>query len=164
LAKDAPEQNESGFFSSESVLNILKRILAGSGLPEGAFHHCRLVESQGDGTLCTIWLPDENGKYFYSVAEPSLPGFGVNVGRILDITSAVTSRLDFRQVVEALSTNLFRVMQCDVSALLLPDAERGDLRVTILYNPGARGPMREGSLMPMNSSVSGQVLRSGEGS
>jgi formate hydrogenlyase transcriptional activator len=78
---------------------------------------------------------------------------------LLDITSSVTSRLDFREVVEALSTNLFRVMQCDVSALLLPDSESGQLRVTILYNPDARGPMREGSLVPMNSSISGQVLR-----
>ena len=55
---------------------------------------------------------------------------------LLEITSSVTSRLDLRQVVEALSTNLFRIMRCDVSALLLPDSESGELRVTILYNPG----------------------------
>ncbi|MGA8443083.1 MAG: sigma 54-interacting transcriptional regulator [Candidatus Sulfotelmatobacter sp.] len=78
---------------------------------------------------------------------------------LLEITSSVTSRLDLRQMVEALSTNLFRVMQCDVSALLLPDSESGALRVTILHNPDSRGPFREGSLVPMNSSVSGQVLR-----
>ncbi len=78
---------------------------------------------------------------------------------LLDITSSVTSRLDLRQMVEALSTNLFRVMQCDVSALLLPDSESGALRVTILHNPDARGPFREGSLVPMNGSISGQVLR-----
>jgi formate hydrogenlyase transcriptional activator len=78
---------------------------------------------------------------------------------LLEITRSVTSRLDLRQVVEALSTNLFRVMQCDVSALLLPDSESGELRVTTLYNPDARGPFREGSLVPMNSSVSGQVMR-----
>jgi formate hydrogenlyase transcriptional activator len=78
---------------------------------------------------------------------------------LLEITSSVTSRLDLRQVVEALSTNLFKVMQCDVSALLLPDSERGAFRVTILYNPDARGPFREGSLVPMKGSISGQVLR-----
>jgi formate hydrogenlyase transcriptional activator len=78
---------------------------------------------------------------------------------LLEITNSVTSRLDLRQVVEALSTNLFRVMQCDVSALLLPDSESGELRVTNLYNPDARGPFREGSLVPMNGSISGQVLR-----
>jgi len=78
---------------------------------------------------------------------------------LLEITNSVTSRLDLRQVVEALSTNLFRVMQCDVSALLLPDSESGELRVTNLYNPDARGPFREGSLVPMHGSISGQVLR-----
>jgi formate hydrogenlyase transcriptional activator len=78
---------------------------------------------------------------------------------LLEITNSVTSRLDLRQVVEALSTNLFRIMQCDVSALLLPDSESGELRVTNLYNPDARGPFREGSLVPMNGSISGQALR-----
>jgi formate hydrogenlyase transcriptional activator len=81
---------------------------------------------------------------------------------LLEITSSVTSRLDLRQMVEALSTNLFRVMQCDVSALLLPDSESGALRVTILHNPDAKGPFREGSLVPMNGSISGQVLRKGK--
>jgi formate hydrogenlyase transcriptional activator len=81
---------------------------------------------------------------------------------LLEITSSVTSRLDLRQLVEALSTNLLRVMQCDVSALLLPESESRALRVTILYNPDARGPFREGSLVPMNSSISGQVLRKGK--
>jgi hypothetical protein len=33
------------------------------------------------------------------------------------------------------------------------------LRVTILHNSNARGPFREGSLVPMNSSISGHVLR-----
>jgi formate hydrogenlyase transcriptional activator len=268
LLKVEQSLNGSGFFSSESVLNILKLILAGSELPEVLTIIARLVESQGEGTLCTIWLPDADGKHVYCAAAPSLPTFAENTGRmsigpkgascgtaihrrepvyvadilrdpiwddyrdrvlpygiravwsrplftregkvlgtfaihyrevrspntidlqmienashiagiaierhlhgeslrherdrlrlLLEITSSVTSRLDFRQVVEALSTNLFRVMQCDVSALLLPDSESGDLRVTILYNPGARGPMREGSLVPMNSSISGQVLR-----
>jgi formate hydrogenlyase transcriptional activator len=78
---------------------------------------------------------------------------------LLEITSSITSRLDLRQVVAALSTNLFKIMQCDVSALLLPDSESGALRVTILHNPNARGPFREGSLVPTNSSISGQVLR-----
>jgi len=81
---------------------------------------------------------------------------------LLEITSSVTSRLDLRQVVDALSTNLFRTMQCDVSALLLPDSESGELRVTNLYNPDAKGPFREGSLVPMNGSISGQVLRKGK--
>ena len=261
-------ENGSDLFSSEAVLNILSLILAGSEMSEVLTIIAELVESLGNGTLCTIWLPDADGKHLYCAAAPGLFGFAESVGRmsigpkggscgtavyrrepvyvadilreaiwddyrdllspygiravwsrplftregkalgtfaihyrdvrhpdatdlqlienashiagiaierhlhedallherdrlrlLLDITNRVTSRLDFRQVVGALSTNLARVMQCDVSALLLPDSDCGDLRVNILYNPDARGPMREGSLVPMNSSISGLVLR-----
>jgi formate hydrogenlyase transcriptional activator len=266
LAKD-----ESGLFSIESVLKLQKLIFAGSPLSEVLTHIAQLVESQAEGMFCTIWLPDEDEKYLYCAAAPSLPGFSDHVGRtqvspngascgtavyrrepvyvtdiltesswddyrhlmlpygirsvwsrplftsegkvlgtfavlyrearspdltdlqliesashitgiaierhrneqalqrerdrlrlLLEISSSVTSRLDLRQVIEALSTNLFTVMQCDVSALLLPDSESGALRVTILYNSDARGPFREGSLVPMNSSISGQALRKGK--
>jgi formate hydrogenlyase transcriptional activator len=255
-------------FSSDSVLDILKLLLAGSALPEVLTIIARLVESQGDGMSCTIWLPHPDGKHLYCAAAPSLPNFaessgltligpngascgtavfrrepvyvadirsepawdeyrdrirsygiravwsrplftrdgtvlgtfailyrevrnpdaldlelienasqiaGIAIERhmnaealrrerdrlqlLLEITGSVTSRLDLRQVVEALSLSLFRVMRCDVSALLLPDSESGELRVAILYNPDARGPFREGSLVPMSSSISGQVFR-----
>src|SRR5689334_20407989 len=33
----------------------------------------RSVESRGDGTLCTIWLPDESCRKLYCAAAPSLP-------------------------------------------------------------------------------------------
>ncbi|WP_434557086.1 sigma 54-interacting transcriptional regulator [Tunturiibacter psychrotolerans] len=261
----------SGLLSSESVLNTLRLILTGAPLAEVLTIIAQLVESSGDGTLCTIWLPHEDGKQLYCAAAPGLPGFisgagsmaigprggscgtavyrkapvyvndvltdpvwdhyrhrllpfgiravwskplftnegqvlgtfaihyreprspdaadlhliesashiaGIAIERhlneeklryerdrlrlLLEITSSVTSRLDLRQVVEALSTNLFKTMQCDVSALLLPDSESGELRVNNLYNPDARGPFREGSLVPMNGSISGQVLREGK--
>ncbi|MGA9307008.1 MAG: GAF domain-containing protein [Candidatus Sulfotelmatobacter sp.] len=110
----------------------------------------------------------ENASYITGIAierhmkEQALQRERDRLRLLLEITSSVTSRLDLRLVVEALSTNLFKVMQCDVSALLLPDSESGALRVTILHNPDARGPFREGSLVPMNSSISGQVLRKGK--
>src|SRR5580704_5191527 len=85
-AQDAPKverpPNESGFFSSESVLKILKLILAGSELSEVLTIIAQLVESQGNGTLCTIWLPDADGKHLHCAAAPSLPGFAANVGRM----------------------------------------------------------------------------------
>jgi formate hydrogenlyase transcriptional activator len=264
----ARPQRGSGLFSTESVLRLQKLIFAGSPLSEVLTNIAQLVESQGEGMSCTIWLPDEDGKRLYCAAAPSLPGFidqagtmaigpkggscgtaiyrresvyvsdvltdpawdlyrdrlspygirsvwsrplftsegkalgtfsinyresrspsandlqlienashitGIAIERhmkeqalqrerdrlrlLLEITNSVTSRLDLRQVVEALSTNLFRVMQCDVSALLLPDSESHELRVTMLHNPDMRGPFREGSLVPMKSSISGQVLR-----
>ncbi len=76
-----PTQDESGLFSSESVLNILKLIFAGSPLSEVLTIIARLVESQGEGLFCTIWLPDEDGRYLHCAAAPSLPGFSAHVGR-----------------------------------------------------------------------------------
>src|SRR5271155_3553658 len=271
LSRGRPEEDESGLFSTESILNLQKLIFAGSPLSEVLTNIAELVESQAEGMFCTIWLPDEDGKELHCAAAPSLPGFSAQVGTmavgpkggscgtavyrkepvyitdiltdpiwenyrnrllpygirsvwsrplftsegkalgtfsinyrearrpdtldlvlienashitgiaierhmneqalkrerdrlrlLLEITSSVTSRVDLRQMVEALSTNLFRVMQCDVSALLLPDSESGALRVTLLHNPDMRGPFREGSLVHMNSSISGQVLRKGK--
>jgi formate hydrogenlyase transcriptional activator len=75
-------QNESGLFSSESLPNILRLISAGSPLPEILNVIARLVESQGEGLFCTIWLPDEQGNYLYCAAAPSLPGFSDHVGRM----------------------------------------------------------------------------------
>jgi formate hydrogenlyase transcriptional activator len=271
MSSDRETQNQSGMFSSESVLRILRLILTGAPLEEVLTIIAQLVELRGDGTLCTIWLPSDYERQLYCAAAPGLPGFITHVGSmligpkggscgtavyrrepvyvtdilndplwehyrhlllpfgiravwsrplftsdgkvlgtfaihyrevrspspvdlqmienasyiagiaierhrneeklryerdrlrlLLKITSSVTSRLDLRQVVEGLSTNLFRTMQCDVSALLLPDTESGELRVTILHNPDARGTYREGSLVSMNSSISGQVLRKGK--
>src|SRR5580700_2716297 len=82
LPKVERAENESGFFSSESVLNILKLILAGSELSEVLTIIAKLVESQGNGTLCTIWLPDADGKHLHCAAAPSLPGFAAKVGRM----------------------------------------------------------------------------------
>jgi len=268
LSGGGPAKDESRPFSIESVLKLQKLIFAGSPLSEVLANIAQLVEAQGEGLSCTIWLADEDGKELYCAAAPSIPGFIAQVGRmtvgpqggscgtaiyrrkpvyvtdvltdpawdlyrdrmspfgirsvwsrplftsegkalgtfsinyresrspdanelqliesashitgiaierhlneqalrresdrlrlLLEISRGVTSRLDLRQVVDALSTNLFRIMQCDVSALLLHDSESSALRVTTLYNPDARGPFREGSLVPMNSSISGQALR-----
>src|SRR6478672_3240407 len=68
---------------SETVLNILKLIHAGSPLSEVLTIIARLVESQGTDTLCTIWLPDDDGKQLLCAAAPSLPGFSAHVGPMI---------------------------------------------------------------------------------
>ena len=260
-----------GLFSIESVLKLQKLIFAGSPLPEVLTIIARLVESQREDLLCTIWLPDEEGKYLHCGAAPSLPGFSEHVGRmkvcpkgascgtavyrkepvyvtdilteaiwddyrhlmspygiravwsrplftsegkllgtfailyretrtpdtadlqlienashitgiaierhmkqeelrhehdrlrlLLEITNSMTSKLDLRGLVDALSTNLLRVTRCDFCALLLPDSATGELRVTILYNPGARGAICDGTIMPIRGSMGGKAFRTGK--
>ncbi|PYU77471.1 MAG: Fis family transcriptional regulator [Acidobacteria bacterium] len=271
LSRVEVAQNESGLFSSESVLNLQKLIFAGSPLSEVLAIIAQLVESQAEGMLCTVWLSDEDGKQLHCAAAPSLPGFSGHVGPmavcpkgascgtalyrkepvyvtdiltdpiwddyrdrllpygirsvwsrplftsegkplgtfailyrearspgasdlqlieeashitgiaierhmneealrherdrlrlLLEITNSMTSRLDLRRLVEALSTNLLRVTRCDFCALLLPNGDSGQLRVTILYNPEARGSLCDGTLIPIHGSSCDKAFRTGK--
>jgi formate hydrogenlyase transcriptional activator len=271
LSRGERAQDQSSLFSSESVLDILRLIFAGSPLHEVLTIIARLVESQGDGLFCTIWLPDDGGNYLRCVAAPSLPGFCDHVGRtevcpkgascgtavyrrapvyvsdiltdplwdnyrhlvlpygirsvwsrplftsegqalgtfailyremrspgngdlqlienashitgiaierhrneeelrrerdrlrlLLEITNSMTSRLDLRRLVDVLSTNLLRVTRCDFCALLLPDGDSGELRLTILYNPESRGAISDGAVIPLHGSICGKVFRTGK--
>jgi formate hydrogenlyase transcriptional activator len=271
LSTVEPAQRKSALFSSERVLDILKLILAGSPLSEVLTIIARLVESQGEGAVCTIWLPDEAGKELHCVAAPSLDGFAAHVGPtlvgpksascgtaayrkepvyvtdilsdvlwddyrhlfkpygiravwsrplltsegkvvgtfailyrevrspgdtdlhliesaghiagiaierhineaklrlerdrlrlVLEITNSISSRLDLRRLVEVLSTSLLRVTRCDFCALLLPDADSGELRTVILYNPEARGSLCDGTIMPIHGSICGKAFRTGK--
>jgi len=264
-------QNKSGRFSSESVLSILRLILAGAPLTEVLTIIAQLVESRGDGTLCTIWLPEDEGRRLYCAAAPGLPGFIAHVGSmligpksascgtavyrresvyvtdiltdpiwddyrhlllpfgiravwsrplftsegkvlgtfaihyrearspvaadmelienaghiagiaierhlneqklrherdrlrlILEITNSMTSELDLRGLVGMLSTKVFSVTRCDFCALLLPDADSGELRLTTLYNPEPRGSLCDGAIIPIHGSVCGKAFWTGK--
>jgi formate hydrogenlyase transcriptional activator len=231
----------------------------------------QLVESPGDGTLCTIWLPHDDGKQLHCAAAPSLPGFIADAGSmtigpqggscgtavyrkepvyvndaltdpvwdhyrhrllpfgiravwsrplftsegrilgtfaipyreprspdpadpqliesashiagiamerhlneeslgrehdrlrlLLEITNSIASKLDMRHLTETLSTNLLGVTRCDFCALLLPDADSGELRVATLYNPEARGFLCDGTIIPMQGSICGKAFSTGK--
>lgn len=81
---------------------------------------------------------------------------------LLEVTHSMTSKLDLRQLIKALSINLLSIMQCDFCALLLPDAGSGELRVTTLYNPEARGALCDGTIIPVHGSVCGKAYWSGK--
>jgi formate hydrogenlyase transcriptional activator len=83
MSSDRDPHNQSGLLSSESVLKILRLILAGAPLEEVLTIIAQLVESRGDGTLCTIWLPSDYERQLYCAAAPSLPGFITHVGSML---------------------------------------------------------------------------------
>src|SRR5215472_12389681 len=263
-------RNDSALFSSESVLNILKLMIGGSPLAEVLTIIAQLVESQGEGTLCTIWLPDDDGSQLRCAAAPSLPGFSAHVGPtfvgpkgascgtavyrrepvyvpdilndprwddyrelfapyrirsvwsrplftaegkvlgtfailyrearspdatdlqlienashiagiaierhsneealrlerdrlrlLLEITNSMTSKLDLPRLFEALSTDLLRVTRCDFCSLLLPDADSGELRMKILYNPESRGYVCDG-IIPIHGSMCGKAFWTGK--
>ena len=80
---------------------------------------------------------------------------------LLEITNSMTSKLDLRRLVESLSTDLLRVTQCDFCSLLLPDADSGELRMTILYNPEPRGYVCDG-IIPIHGSLCGKAFWTGK--
>jgi formate hydrogenlyase transcriptional activator len=80
---------------------------------------------------------------------------------LLEITNSMTSKLDLRRLVEALSTDLLRVTRCDFCSLLLPDADSGELRMTILYNPEPRGYVCDG-IIPIHGSMCGKAFWTGK--
>jgi formate hydrogenlyase transcriptional activator len=80
---------------------------------------------------------------------------------LLEITNSMTSKLDLRRLVEALSTDLLRVTRCDFCSLLLPDADSGELRMTILYNPEPRGYVCDG-IIPIHGSLCGKAFWTGK--
>ena len=81
---------------------------------------------------------------------------------LLEITNSMGSKLDLRHLVEGLSTNLLSVTRCDFCALLLPDADSGELRVTTLYNPEARGGLCDGTIVPIHGSPCGKAFWTGK--
>jgi formate hydrogenlyase transcriptional activator len=80
---------------------------------------------------------------------------------LLEITNSMTSKLDLRRLVESLSTDLLRVTRCDFCSLLLPDADSGELRMTILYNPEPRGYVSDG-IIPIHGSLCGKAFWTGK--
>ena len=81
---------------------------------------------------------------------------------LLEITNSMTSKLDLRRLVEVLSTNLLRVTRSDFCSLLLPDADSGELRLTILYNPESHGAICDGAIIPIDGSICGKAFRTGK--
>ena len=81
---------------------------------------------------------------------------------LLEVTNSMTSKLDLHRLVDVLSTNLLSVTRCDFCALLLPDTDTGELRVTTLYNPEARGSLCDGTIIPIHGSICGKAFWTGK--
>ncbi|WP_434150897.1 sigma 54-interacting transcriptional regulator [Methylocaldum gracile subsp. desertum] len=80
---------------------------------------------------------------------------------LLNLTNEVLSHLDLRQLCQAVSSSVRRVMQCDFVGLTLPDLEAGGMRLYTLDFPDGKGTVRAGALFPMEGTPSGLTFRTG---
>jgi formate hydrogenlyase transcriptional activator len=110
----------------------------------------------------------ENASYITGIAierhrnEAALRRERDRLRLLLEIANSMTSKLDLRGLVEVLSKSLLRVTRCDFCALLLPDEDSEQLRLTILYNPESRGAICDGASVPVRGAPCGKAFRTGK--
>jgi formate hydrogenlyase transcriptional activator len=80
---------------------------------------------------------------------------------ILDLTNSVVSNLELRDVLQAVSPGIRKVMRLDGVALVLPDGEGQELQLYALDFPEGNLSARQDLPAPLNGSVSGRVFRTG---
>ncbi len=80
VMKAEPSKSGAAALSTEPLLSILELIFADAPLQDVLASIAHLVESQVEGMLCTIWLPDKDGKHVRCAAAPSIPNFRDHVG------------------------------------------------------------------------------------
>jgi formate hydrogenlyase transcriptional activator len=81
---------------------------------------------------------------------------------LLDVSNAVTSKLDVRQLFHAISISLRKVMQCDFASLAFPDEDDEKyLRFTVIDDAGGGKYLREDSRLPIHGSATGFAFRTG---
>jgi formate hydrogenlyase transcriptional activator len=66
---------------------------------------------------------------------------------LLNVTSRITSNLELRELLRAISTNIRGVMRCDMVAITLPDGPSEGQRLLALDFPNGKGLIREGLLL-----------------
>jgi len=81
---------------------------------------------------------------------------------LLDLTNALVSNLECRDLLRTVSASIRQVMRCDTVGVWLPDSEQVHLRQLALDFPESRGFVREDLLHPVEGSVLGEVFKSGE--
>jgi formate hydrogenlyase transcriptional activator len=80
---------------------------------------------------------------------------------LLDVTNQVVSNLQLRDLLQAISASVRRVMQCDLVDVVLPDSEANRLQIFVLDFPESKGFIQE-EYISMEESLCGFVFRSGK--
>jgi len=81
---------------------------------------------------------------------------------LLDLTNALVSNLECRDLLRTVSASIRQVMRCDTVGVWLPDVEQVHLRQLALDFPESRGFVREDLLHPVEGSLLGGVFKTGK--
>ncbi|MFZ0213050.1 MAG: sigma 54-interacting transcriptional regulator [Candidatus Acidiferrales bacterium] len=78
---------------------------------------------------------------------------------LLDVTNAVGSKLDLRQLFSAISASLRRLVECEYVSLAIYDPETKVMKVRALDFPGGKGFLQEELTLPLDQSPAGHAFR-----
>src|SRR5260370_18410287 len=81
---------------------------------------------------------------------------------LLDLTNALVSNLECRDLLRTVSASIRQVMHCDTVGVWLPDGEEVYLRQLAMDFPESKGFIREDLLQTIEGSVLGGVFKSGK--
>src|SRR5580693_7201359 len=99
-----------------------------------------------------------------TVAPSVIPGLHRESDRLkllLDMTNALVSNLEPRDLLRAISASIRQVMHCDLVGVWLPDVDQRHLRLRFLDFPESRGFAEEDSVYPIEGSTLGRVFSTG---
>jgi formate hydrogenlyase transcriptional activator len=81
---------------------------------------------------------------------------------LLDLNNAVVSNLELRDLLQAMSASVRRVMQCDGVGVALPDLETQELRLYAFDFPGRDGIVQQETAVALDGALApARVFRSG---
>src|SRR5208337_4449103 len=81
---------------------------------------------------------------------------------ILDLTNQVVSKLNFQELLQAISASVRQVMRCDAAVIMLPEPDGVHLRKHALDFPDSKGFFEEDNLIPIEDTMPGETYRSGK--
>src|ERR1700733_7944777 len=94
--------------------------------------------------------------------KPELQRESDRLKLLLDMTRALVSTLECRDLLRTVSASIRQVMRCDIVGVWLPDAERVHLRQLAMDFPEGKGFAKEDALQPIDGSVMGTVFNTGK--
>ena len=106
--------------------------------------------------------PDCSFNFESPSARPEPQREGDRLKLLLDMTNTLMSNLELRDLLRAFSASIRQVMHCEVVGVWLPDVERCQLRRLALDFPDGGGFLREDTLLPVEGSRIGKVLKTGK--
>src|SRR6202171_1181836 len=95
-------------------------------------------------------------------ARPELQSESDRLKLLLDMTNALVSNLECRDVLRAVSASIRKVMHCDAVGVWVPDSEQVHLRQLAMDFPESKGFFREDWQLPVEGSELGRVFKTGE--